>query len=87
MRSKRWNLAKCFIYDPKNASGQCDREVVARGRCMSHYQALLVGFGVRGKALTEQLEAERRPHWEYEGREAELIEMTEKQAEQEGAKP
>lgn len=71
---------KCFIYSPTNASGQCDKVVVARGRCQNHYMALLAGYGVRGKALDEQLAAERIPHWEYEGHEEELIATSEKQA-------
>jgi hypothetical protein len=83
--SAKFRRAKCFIYDPSTTSKQCDKEVVARGRCRNHYDSLLKGFGVRGKALDEQLAAERVPHFEWLGDENALFEMTE-QAEKERTK-
>jgi hypothetical protein len=81
VRGVKFRRAKCCIYDPNTPSKQCEREVVARGRCLTHYRALVAGFGVRGKALDEQLAAERVPHWEYEGNEAALIAEQEKKGE------
>jgi hypothetical protein len=79
VRSIKFRRAKCLIYDPNTASKQCDKPIVARGRCRNHYDALMKGFGVRGKALDEQLAAERVPHFEWLGDEDSLAAMTEKQ--------
>ena len=47
---------------------------MARGKCANHYQMWLrERKGSREQEMDEQLEGERRPKWEYLGRENELI--------------
>jgi hypothetical protein len=54
--------------------GQCHAPSMARGKCANHYQMWLrERKGSREQEMDEQLEGERRPKWEYLGRENELI--------------